>query len=561
MGNSLADSTAFRRRLRTAVWASWLAPYALFCLFAATSSSASQFTLIARLGPATFAAMLGSTLAAAVCLSRITNGSTFLRVAAVAVSLHTLFVATVAFYDADMNLHASATSVAVLVAIAVLYGTTLSVPFMLASADLHARNLGSPLPLSQTARHWLPVGGVGLAGGLVLVLALAMPSGSWFGVALLGVSLLAFAGVAATLATRASAADLAVAHDRERAAAGEHEDRVKRILMFAESITDYFFELDAELRVSGISERFTELTGFEAHEIIGRSVLDPLRESPDPEAGAHIETLLAHRPYRGFRFELTTKDGRTLHLQASAVPFFDKDGAFAGYRGCGADTTPMIEARRQLRRKEAELMQAQKMEAVGQLTGGLAHDFNNLLSAMVGNLELLKLRTDGDPTCTRYVDSALEAAARAAALTNRLLAFSRRQALSPRVVDVLALLRDMEDLMRRTLGEHVSIRIDAADDLTGCIVDSHQLENAVLNIAINARDAMREGGEIVISADNFTGARNAGRGHDAGRYVRIAISDNGAGIAPDVLPHVCAAPASGSAWCTDSCSSPAGTSR
>lgn len=193
----------------------------------------------------------------------------------------------------------------------------------------------------------------------------------------------------------------------------------------------------------------------------------------------------------------------------------------------------------QRKRTEEQLRQAQKMEAVGQLTGGLAHDFNNLLAGIIGSLELLQIRVAQGRTAEleRYVASAQEAASRAAALTHRLLAFSRRQTLEARPTDVNALVMGMQDLINRTVGPAIAVTSSGADDLWPTLVDPNQLENALLNLCINARDAMPGGGALTIATENRLLGAEAAAGLDleAGPYVALHVSDTGTGMEPEVI--------------------------
>ena len=179
---------------------------------------------------------------------------------------------------------------------------------------------------------------------------------------------------------------------------------------------------------------------------------------------------------------------------------------------------------------EAALRQAQKMEAVGQLTGGIAHDFNNLLAVVLGNLELLAKRLPDDPRLRRYVEGGLQGARRGAALTQRMLAFSRRQDLKSETVDLSALVAGMTDLLVRSLGSTISVETRFPAQLALARIDAHQLEAALLNLAVNARDAMPRGGTIVIDAREETVAGGVPVGLAAGRYVVVAVSDTGEGM-------------------------------
>jgi len=192
-------------------------------------------------------------------------------------------------------------------------------------------------------------------------------------------------------------------------------------------------------------------------------------------------------------------------------------------------------------RKHAEeaLRQSQKMEAVGQLTGGIAHDFNNLLTGIIGSLELLEVRLRQGRTSEihRYVGAAQGASKRAAALTHRLLAFSRRQTLDPKPTDVNRLVMDMEELIRRTVGPQITLEVVTAVGLWSALIDASQLESALLNLCINARDAMPEGGRITIETANKWLDDHAAKERDLppGQYLSLCVTDTGSGMTPDVI--------------------------
>jgi signal transduction histidine kinase len=205
----------------------------------------------------------------------------------------------------------------------------------------------------------------------------------------------------------------------------------------------------------------------------------------------------------------------------------------------GRDVTAEKEAADALRQTEDALRQAQKMEAIGQLTGGLAHDFNNLLAGISGSLELMRTRmSQGRLTdLERYIGMATGASNRAAALTHRLLAFARRQTLDPRPTDVGRLVAGMEELIRRTVGPAIELDVVAGEGLWTTLVDPNQLENALLNLSINARDAMPSGGRITISTGNeaFNAEVARERGLAPGPYVTLCVSDTGTGMTPEVI--------------------------
>ncbi|MBX3480013.1 MAG: response regulator [Caulobacter sp.] len=209
-----------------------------------------------------------------------------------------------------------------------------------------------------------------------------------------------------------------------------------------------------------------------------------------------------------------------------------------------ADRTAALEAEMANRAlAEDALRQSQKMEAVGQLTGGIAHDFNNMLTGVIGGLDIVRRRLDSGrlEDVGRFMDGATASAQRAAALTQRLLAFSRRQSLDPRPLDVNALAVSLEELLRRTVRENIALDIRTGADVKSVVADANQLESAILNLAINARDAMPDGGRLtvetsVVAFDADEAA--ADFGVKPGRYVLIAVSDTGVGMAPELLEKV-----------------------
>jgi signal transduction histidine kinase len=189
-------------------------------------------------------------------------------------------------------------------------------------------------------------------------------------------------------------------------------------------------------------------------------------------------------------------------------------------------------------RAEEQLRQAQKMDAIGQLTGGIAHDFNNMLAVVIGALNLMQRRlAKGDTDVTRYIEAATDGANRASALTQRLLAFSRQQPLNPSAIDANKLVTSMTELLGRTLGEHVQIETVLGAGLWRTFADNVQLESAIINLAVNARDAMPEGGKLTIetanaSVDAVYGAEN---GVAPGQYIVICVTDSGTGMTPEIM--------------------------
>jgi signal transduction histidine kinase len=201
----------------------------------------------------------------------------------------------------------------------------------------------------------------------------------------------------------------------------------------------------------------------------------------------------------------------------------------------------LVDEMQQKERAEAQLRQAQKQEAIGQLAGGIAHDFNNMLSVVIGNLNLLKRRVErGESNFLRLADNALDGADRAAKLTHRLLAFSRQQPLMPQPVDCNTFVAGMSELLRRTLGDHIHVETVLAGGLWRTFVDSSQLESSILNLAVNARDAMPDGGKLTIETANaHLDAAYAleNDGAKEGQYVLVSVTDTGSGMTPEIAAN------------------------
>ena len=197
-------------------------------------------------------------------------------------------------------------------------------------------------------------------------------------------------------------------------------------------------------------------------------------------------------------------------------------------------TTELMKEVSAREKAQEQLRQAQKMETIGQLTGGVAHDFNNLLMAVMGNLDLLRKRMPDDPKLHRLVDGALQGAERGASLTQRLLAFARQQDLRAVAVDLKTLIAGMTDLLDRSLGPRVVLRLDIPDGLPPARIDANQLELAILNLAINARDAMPDGGSIDIRVAEYQ-AKKSDATLQPGRYLKLSVVDTGTGMSPETL--------------------------
>lgn len=293
---------------------------------------------------------------------------------------------------------------------------------------------------------------------------------------------------------------------------------------------DLFIVLSPERGYLAVNPAWKELLGYDEADLLGRRQGGLAHPDDEETRDSILARLMKRERVEDVDIRVRAKDGSYRWINWTFIP--EGDAVY----GMGRDVTE----RKQL---EDQLRQSQKMEAVGQLTGGLAHDFNNMLTGIIGGLDLAKRRMSQGRTedAERFMDTATTAAERAAALTHRLLAFSRRQTLDPQAVDLNALVASMEDMLVRTLGEQVSLALALGADLWTTRSDRNQLESAILNLAINARDAMPDGGQLTIETANVTleVAQQAGPERiAAGDYVLVSVSDTGTGMPPEVLAKV-----------------------
>jgi PAS domain S-box-containing protein len=279
--------------------------------------------------------------------------------------------------------------------------------------------------------------------------------------------------------------------------------------------------------ITTINPSATRLLGWTAEEMIGRPITDFIHPDDVALAAAEVEKLGHGTTTLHFENRYRAKDGSWRLMDWTAVPEGDR------IHGVGRDITEQ-------RHIEEALRQSQKMEAVGQLTGGIAHDFNNLLQGITGSLDLVQKRISQGrlSELDRFITGAMTSANRASALTHRLLAFSRRQPLDPRPVRANPLMGSMEDLLRRTLGERIELELVTAGGLWLTRCDPNQLESAILNLVINARDAMPDGGKLTIETCNaHLDALYAAKQREVrpGQYVCICVTDTGTGMTPETM--------------------------
>jgi PAS domain S-box-containing protein len=311
----------------------------------------------------------------------------------------------------------------------------------------------------------------------------------------------------------------------------------QRFRFLVEGVTDYaIFMLDAQGHIVNWNPGAARIKGYDREQIIGRHFsnfyTDEDRTAKVPWKALEIARETGKYEAEGWRVR---KDGSRFWASVVINALKHADGHVVGFAKITRDLT-------ERRAAEERSRQAQKMEAIGQLTGGVAHDFNNLLTIIVGNLETVQ-RQAGEPSgdlarIRRAADNAMRGARRAEALTHRLLAFSRQQPLDPKAVDIGRLVSGMSDLLRRTLGENVTVETVLGGGAWRALVDPNQLELAILNLAVNARDAMPDGGKLTLETANVYLDENYAAAQSEvvpGQYAMIAVSDTGEGMTPEVI--------------------------
>jgi PAS domain S-box-containing protein len=307
--------------------------------------------------------------------------------------------------------------------------------------------------------------------------------------------------------------------------------------LLVQGVTDYaIYMIDAEGCVASWNVGAQRIKGYSPDEIIGehfsRFYLEEDRERGEPQRGLSIATRDGKFEKEGWRVR---KDGSRFWASVVIHAVRNDQGELVGFAKVTRDITEMREAQFALDKAREALFQAQKLEAIGQLTGGVAHDFNNLLMVVISSLELLGKRLPQDDRLLSLVDNAHQAAQRGASLTQRMLAFARRQDLDPKPVDLIELVRGMSELLQRSLGPAIRIETRFPLSLAKVQTDANQLETALLNLALNARDAMPQGGPLTITAREQAVILGHPIGLKPGNYVCFAVVDAGEGMDEETL--------------------------
>ncbi len=330
--------------------------------------------------------------------------------------------------------------------------------------------------------------------------------------------------------TRANA-ELTAAVESNKAITAALQRSEQRLREITDAIPAAIAYFDNEWIYRYANKGYAEWFGWSAHEVEGRRIRDVIGQEVFAIVAPWVTRALAGERV-SYEYAMTGRDGTPVQARSTLVP----DIADGRVIGCYVHSVDVTESRR----TQAALAQAQKMEAIGQLTGGLAHDFNNMLTVVIGNLVALKENHPDDPLTENFVEPAMHAANRGAELIRRLLGFARRQPLEPRPLEVNELILGMSKLIRRSLPGTIAVSTASREPCLVAMVDAHQLENALLNLALNARDAMPNGGELRIesSLEHLDARAAADLEVPPGDYVQIAVSDNGMGMDGSTLARV-----------------------
>ena len=302
--------------------------------------------------------------------------------------------------------------------------------------------------------------------------------------------------------------------------------------LLVQSVTDYaIYMLAPDGRLTNWNLGAQRIKGYRPEEVIGQHFsmfyTPEDREAGEPQRALEIATREGRFENKAWRMR---KDGTRFFAHVVVDPIWGETGTLLGFAKITRDITEVTQAQQALEKTREALFQAQKMQAIGQLSGGIAHDFNNLLTVILGNLEIIRKRAADDPRITRLLDNATQGALRGVSLTQRMLAFARRQELKTESVEIPTLIQGITGLLRSSLGPSVSIETRFAPGLEPVMADVNQLELAVLNLATNARDAMPDGGKLIIRAQTEEVCDQSRLALAPGRYVCLSVTDIGEGM-------------------------------
>jgi len=320
----------------------------------------------------------------------------------------------------------------------------------------------------------------------------------------------------------------------------EAEAALRNYRTLVETMNDGVAIIDHQLYVSYVNNALCRMSGYAADEVVGRPAIEFLNEKNQQK----LEAEVANWPQSDkhvFEIEWIGKDDQVISTIVSPNPMFNEAGEFAGFMGILTDVSDLNKARMEKEQMQAQLYHSQKMEAIGTLAGGVAHDFNNYLTTILGCAELMQLKKDDPAAQEKYLHEIKNAADRSAALTRQLLAFSRRQILEKTAINLNRVVGDMNKMLQRLIGENIELQTELAENLSRINADPAQMEQIILNLVVNARDAMPEGGKLRIMTENATIDEFYSRQFtDAkpGDFVCLTFEDSGCGMEPAVVENI-----------------------
>jgi PAS domain S-box-containing protein len=342
---------------------------------------------------------------------------------------------------------------------------------------------------------------------------------------------MARAGDGKPLRVLGSLSDISTRKQAEEALRSSEE----RYRGLVETTCDWVWEVDVEGRYTYCSPQVQKLLGYTPPEVVGHSPSDFMPEAEAKRVTAIFKEIAKKRePFQGLENTNSHKDGHLVVLETSGVPVFASDGTFTGYRGTDRDIT-------ERKRLEEQLRQAQKLEAVGQLAGGVAHDFNNILAAIMMQLGLLQMDSKLEPKVRQALKDLEAGARRAASLTRQLLMFSRRSVMTVRPLDLNELVLHLIKMLTRLIGEQIDLRFDRKSSLPLVEADAGMIEQVLVNLVVNARDAMPRGGRVTLVTEEVCfRAEDVSPTADRrpGRFVCLSVSDTGSGMDPATLKRI-----------------------
>ena len=309
-----------------------------------------------------------------------------------------------------------------------------------------------------------------------------------------------------------------------------------------ENINDWVWECDLDGKFTYSSPAVTKILGYTPEEVVHKNFTDFVHDDLKPGAEKRFKALVSSKTSSTNEMRINVhKNGDDIYLETSAHPVYDNQHELIGYRGIDRDITQRVEAENQQTQLENQLHQAQKMESVGRLAGGVAHDFNNILSVIIGYAELSLPDIDKTNPLYENIATILESGHRAARLTQQLLAFSRKQIVQKKTLNLKKEIDNIIKMIGRLLGEDIHIRIIHGGEDFLISADRSQLEQIILNLSINARDAMPQGGQLTIETEEIILEEATLNYHfdiSPGNYIRITVSDTGEGMSKEILEHI-----------------------